>query len=89
MNIEMAVDLIRNLILTALMVSSPILLTTIGVGVFVSIMQSVTSIQEQTLTFVPKLIAVGLVIILASHWLIRTLMEFTVQYFYKISDMSL
>ena len=53
------VDLARNALLTALMLAGPLLLVALGVGLLISIVQAVTSIQEQTLSFVPKLFAVG------------------------------
>lgn len=88
MNIEMAVDVIRQLIITSLLIACPILLTSVFIGVFISILQSVTSIQEQTLTFVPKLFGVGLVVIISAHWMIRTLMEFCVQYIDRIAYLA-
>ena len=57
MTMELAADILRNLIQTALILSIPILGTATVVGLLVSFIQSITSLQEQTLTFVPKLIA--------------------------------
>ena len=58
MNIEMAVDIFRTLIVTSLILISPILGAAIGIGLLVSLLQTVTSIQDQTLTFAPKLVGV-------------------------------
>ena len=60
MTMEMAVDIMRNLLQTALLLSVPILGTALAVGLTVSFVQSITSLQEQTLTFVPKLVCVSL-----------------------------
>lgn len=58
-------------------VSMPILLVTIVVGVVVGLIQSITQIQEQTLTFVPKFIAVGLVLVVSGSWMMQMLVDFT------------
>ncbi|MGN0388298.1 MAG: flagellar biosynthesis protein FliQ [Suilimivivens sp.] len=57
-------------------VSAPILLVSLIVGLIVSIFQTVTSIQEQTLTFVPKIIAVFLTLILLGNWVLTQITEF-------------
>ena len=88
MNLETAIELFRQSIITALMLVSPILLTTIAVGLTVSLIQAVTSIQEQTLSFAPKLFAVGGVLIVSSAWLMKTLMGFTTTMFTKIAEVA-
>ena len=86
MNLETAVELFRQAVLSALMLVSPILITTIVVGLVISLIQSVTSIQEQTLSFAPKLFAVGGVLIVGSAWLMKTLMSFTVNIYQRIPE---
>lgn len=81
MTVEMAVELLRIMVGTTLMIVVPMLGAALGVGVTVSLLQSLTSIQEQTLSFVPKLVAIGLVMVVASPWMIRQMMEFTVRLF--------
>ncbi len=66
MSLEMAIELFRQAIYNALTLVSPILLTTIAVGLTVSLVQAVTSIQEQTLSFAPKLFAVGGVLVFSA-----------------------
>ena len=88
MNIEIAVDILRNMITYALMLVSPLMITAIVVGLFVSLIQSVTSIQEQTLTFVPKLLGIGLIIILTANWMLKSLVEFTVSYIQRMPNMA-
>ena len=78
MNIESAIEIFRFTITQALMLVGPILLTAMSVGLTVSFIQAVTSLQEQTLTFVPKLLGVGAVLIFSASWMVRTLMEFTI-----------
>jgi len=75
---EMAVDIMRNLLQTGLLLAVPILGTATVVGLVVSLIQSITSLQEQTLTFVPKLICVSLAIIVSANFILRTLMEFCI-----------
>lgn len=88
MNIETAIELFRQAVTNSLMLVTPILGTTIIVGLLISIIQSVTSIQEQTLSFAPKLFAVGGVLIIGSAWIIRTLMSFTTEVYQKIPEVA-
>lgn len=79
MSHQLVIDLSRDAILTALMVAAPLLLIALGVGLVISIIQSVTQIQEQTLSFVPKLVLVGGAFIVALPWLLQILLRFTTQ----------
>ncbi|MDF2944496.1 MAG: putative rane protein [Herbinix sp.] len=85
MNEIIVIDIARQAIYLVLKASAPMLLTSLVVGLIVSILQTVTSIQEQTLTFVPKLIAVFLVLILFGDWILTSLKEFTVELFTNFS----
>lgn len=78
MNVEAAIEIFRFTITQSLLLVAPILLTAMAVGLTVSLIQAVTSLQEQTLTFVPKLIGVGVVMLISASWFVRTLMEFTI-----------
>ena len=69
------IDLLVSTIVTIIKASAPLLLVSLVVGLVISILQTVTSIQEQTLTFVPKLLAVFLVLILAGSWIMGTVVE--------------
>lgn len=75
------VDLARNAMLTALMLAGPLLLVALGVGLLISIVQAVTSIQEQTLSFVPKLFAVGAAFLIGLPWMIQVLVKYTTELF--------
>jgi flagellar biosynthesis protein FliQ len=88
MNIEQAVELLRGLITILLMIISPILITAVAVGLVVSLIQSATSIQEQTLSFVPKLLAVAMVLVLTAPWILRNLMQFTSSHIAKMAEVT-
>ncbi len=77
MSHQLVIDLSREAILTALMICAPMLIIALGVGLTVSVIQSVTQIQEQTLTFVPKLVAVGAAFIIGLPWLLQILIKYT------------
>jgi flagellar biosynthetic protein FliQ len=77
MNVETAIDLFKTTILFALYIVSPFLGTLLVISLVASILQSVTSMQENTLTFAPKLVVMAAVGILLAPWLIRSLSEFT------------
>ena len=66
-------------------IAGPILLASIVVGLIVSIFQAATQIHEQTLTFVPKLLVIGLIFILAGSWMLQTMVEFMEQLFATIA----
>jgi flagellar biosynthesis protein FliQ len=76
MNAAYATDLLKLLMTNAVTLAAPILLTAMVIGLAVSLFQAVTSIQEQTLTFVPKVLAIVLILILLMPWMLRTLVEF-------------
>lgn len=78
MNPDVAIELFKITMFKSLMVVAPFLLTILVIGVVVSLLQSITSLQEQTLVFIPKLLGVTAVFILAAPWVIRTLTDFTV-----------
>lgn len=59
--------------------SAPLLLVSLVVGLVVSIFQTVTSIQEQTLTFVPKILAIFLALIIMGHWIMNSMVEYMVR----------
>src|SRR4051794_10183384 len=71
---------LKMMIVTA-KVSAPILITSLAIGLAISLFQSVTQIQEVTLTFVPKLAAVALVIVVSGHWMLSEVVGFTHQLF--------
>lgn len=75
------IDVARETLWIIIKVSAPLLLVSLIVGLIISIFQTVTSIQEQTLTFVPKLLAIFLVIMLTGNWMMKTMVGFLVELF--------
>jgi flagellar biosynthesis protein FliQ len=78
MNPDLAIDLFKTTVMFALYIVAPFLVVTLVVGLLTSLLQSVTSIQEQTLTFVPKLLVLAGLCLLLTPWLLRALTEFTI-----------
>ncbi len=78
MNPDLAIDLFKSTVMFALYIVAPFLGVTLVVGLIASLIQSVTSMQEQTLTFVPKLLALSGLMLVLAPWLLRTLSEFTI-----------
>ena len=78
---EVIIDIFTKTLVLIIKVSAPMLLVSLVVGLIVSILQTVTSIQEQTLTFVPKLLAIFLTLMLAGNWILTTLKEFIMELF--------
>lgn len=70
-------ELGRQALWVALLLSMPILLATLLVGLVIAMFQAATSIQEQTLSFVPKLLIIGAILVLAGPWLIGVLLDYT------------
>jgi flagellar biosynthetic protein FliQ len=72
----LAIELLHRAVIMCLLVSAPLLITSLLVGVVVSLIQALTQIQEQTLTFIPKLVAVAVVMMLSLPWMLRQLIEY-------------
>ncbi|CCZ40954.1 MAG: flagellar biosynthesis protein FliQ [Butyribacter sp.] len=71
MNEATIIDLSRETVLTIVETSMPLLLISLVIGLIISIFQTITSIQEQTLTFIPKFIAIMLVVVLCGNWIMN------------------
>jgi len=76
-NADAAIDLARQAVSLTLVLSLPVLLTVLAVGLVVSLLQAITQVQEQTLSFVPKLLAGAAAILLAGPWALERLIEFS------------
>lgn len=76
MNADMIIDMAREALITVITVAGPLLLLALTVGLLVSIFQTVTSIQEPTLAFVPKILAVFIGLILLGPWMLNKLVTF-------------
>ena len=88
MNGDFVIYLGRGALEVALMVSAPILITCVVVGVLITLFQAVTSIRDMSLTAVPKLIAVGIVTLLFGNWMLSTLLKFTTEIFSHIQNIG-
>jgi flagellar biosynthetic protein FliQ len=78
------IDVLLAAFTVALKLAAPLLLVSLGVGLIISIIQAATQIHEQTLTFVPKLIVIGLLLILLGPWMMTTARDFVVRHFEKL-----
>jgi flagellar biosynthetic protein FliQ len=88
MNAAVATDLLKTLMLEAVTLATPILVTAMVIGLAISLFQSVTSIQEQTLAFVPKALAVVTLIVVLLPWLLRSVVEFATAMIQKMPQMT-
>ena len=88
MSLGTVIALIRDGVFLVLKLSSPILIAALVVGLIVAIIQAVTSIQEQTLTFVPKLLVILIALVLLGSWMFASLRSYTVNLFEMIPDMA-
>ncbi len=79
MTIEAVADIARTALYIILEVSLPILLVSLCIGLVISIFQTVTSIQEQTLTFVPKIVCVFLALIILGPWMMQVMVEYSTE----------
>jgi flagellar biosynthetic protein FliQ len=78
------VALLRESLFVTLKVSSPILITALVVGLVIGILQTTTSIQEPTIAFVPKLVAIFVVIVIFASWIVRVMTDYTRNIFFMI-----
>ena len=78
MNPDVAIDLFKSTVVFSLYMVAPFLVGMLVVGLIASLIQSVTSMQEQTLTFIPKLLAMAGLLLLLTPWLLRSLSEYTI-----------
>ena len=79
MDINYVIQMANQALFLIIKVSAPILLVSLIVGLIVSIFQTVTSIQEQTLTFVPKIVCVFLALIMLGNWMLTEMVDFIVE----------
>ena len=71
MTVDLVVELANKALYTVILTSAPVLIILLVIGLIVSIFQTVTSIQEQTLTFVPKIVAVFVTLMILGHWMLN------------------
>lgn len=88
MNEQMIMGIISKTLSVALMVGGPILILSLVVGLLVSIFQAATQIQEQTLTFVPKLITIAAILLVGGSWMLNKVVIFTQQIINMIANVK-
>jgi len=88
MNEAFVVNLVREAFYTMMLISSPVLVVSLVIGLLISIVQAATSIQEVTITFVPKIVAIALVLVLTLPWMMEVLMTFTISLFQQIPTLK-
>jgi len=84
---QQALQIASSAMMVAAKLAAPIVLSSMGIGLIISIFQSITQIQEQTLTFVPKVLAVGLVLTVGGHWMLGQFIGLTHQLFNQIPQL--
>lgn len=87
MSEELILKLGQDTLRTTAMLASPMLIGALVVGLIVSILQAITQINEATLTFIPKMVVVAVVFIIAAPWMLDVMNQFTVQLFDGIAEM--
>ena len=88
MNEQMIMGIISKTLSVALMVGGPILILSLVVGLLVSIFQAATQLQEQTLTFVPKLITIAAILLVGGSWMLNKVVIFTQQIMNMIANVK-
>lgn len=86
MTTDIVIDVARETIWLILKCSMPMLLVSLAIGLIVSIFQTITSIQEQTLTFIPKLLGIFCVLMIAGGWILNNLSTFTVELYSRFAE---
>ena len=89
MDERVIIELIVNSIYVTLIVSAPIILVSLIVGVFVSVLQTAFSIQEQTLSFVPKILAISLSCVVFGNWMLRFIVDYSKDIFINMAKLVL
>ena len=87
MEIGTVTAIFRSAVLQILIMAAPVLLIGMGVGLIVSVIQATTSIQEQTLTFIPKIAAILIALFVFGPWMFSTLTQFTIRLLRTIPEM--
>ena len=88
MTIDQSIDVVKNLMMLCLKVALPFLLSAMIIGLFVSFFQAITSLQEQTLTFVPKALGVVVVVFVLFPWVTNIMLDYTSEIFNEMSQMG-
>ena len=84
---EMVLDVGRETMYLTMMLAAPLLLSALAVGLLIGVFQAATQIQEMTLSFIPKLLALALALLVSGAWMLRMLIEFTLRLYEEIPGM--
>ncbi|MBF0126871.1 MAG: flagellar biosynthesis protein FliQ [Magnetococcales bacterium] len=87
MSADLVLEMVNEALKIALLISAPMLLTALVVGIIISLFQSVTQIQEMTLTFIPKILATFFALSITLPWMMETIMDYFVRLFDSIPRM--
>ncbi len=86
MTVEFVVDIIRDALMTVLVAAAPVLIAGLAVGLAVSILQSISQVHEMTLTFIPKIVAIFMALIIFGPWIIRVVLKLAVRILGNLSE---
>jgi len=86
MTSDTAVFILSQMLIKTAIIATPVLMVCLAVGLLVSLIQVATQIQEMTLTFVPKLLAAGVTILLIGRWMLLSIVEFVITHIEKIAQ---
>ena len=84
---DLIIDVGRDAIWLASLLSAPLLLSALAIGLLVGMIQAATQIQEMTLTFIPKLVVMALALMIAGSWMLGLMTEYTINLFESIPDL--
>ena len=84
---DTVIDIAQEALYVTALLAAPMLLTALGVGLIIGMVQAATQIQEMTLSFIPKLIGVAVALIVAGHWMISLVVNFTEELFFNIPSL--
>ncbi len=85
MTVDIVIDIMKEAIWLIIKLSAPMLFVSLIVGLLISIFQTVTSIQEQTMTFVPKIVSIFITLLICGNWIMTEISDFTTQLFSMFS----
>lgn len=88
LDVDLVLELIYRTTLLAIQISAPMLLTALAIGLTISVFQSVTQIQEMTLSFIPKILLTAVVMLITMPWMLELLMDFTKDLFKLIGQLQ-
>jgi flagellar biosynthesis protein FliQ len=89
MSEAMFLDIMKDAIMTMVILAAPVLVVAMATGIFISLLQAITQLQEATITFVPKILACLVTLVLASPWMLHYYMDHTEHLFAKLQQIAL